>query len=225
VRVASRHARLHKIATKFHRKLREHSSAAANRAVMVPVMTRGIALIGKWPLAQVIFALAAGLMSFDPIEWLINTWLEPAYESTGLYIFAGVAALFLWSLTSRSERTEASRKPLALTLFALMALVRLIGQELAANSIGGLALAIDVYAFGACLISRGLHDNVRCRGLKLLPAGTDVLVDLPFSGARTLMLLLLGFCLLGLFRGHRQEILQSTRSSADPAFQVGLALP
>ncbi len=193
---------------------------------MLRLMTRGKARIGRWPLAHVILAFAAAILSFNPVEWLIETWVEPAYESKSLYVIAGVAALLLWGFTCKSAGPDISRKPLAPARFAPAALVRLIGQELAVNMIGALALVIDVYALGVYVISRGLSGNVRSRGVRVLLAGTDVLADLPCSGAHTLLLvLLLGFCLLGLFRRHKQEILPSTRSSADPAFQPGSALP
>lgn len=201
---------------------------------------RGMTHIGRWPLAPFIFALAAAVLSFEPIEWLVKTWLEPAYDSKGLYIFAGVAELFLWSLTAKSEHASVPHKRFALALLVMTALVRLIGQVLAVNTIGALALVIDVYALGllaglnqrarplspgwlafafafslpleriaqrtigyglqnlsadgACLMLRGFYDDVRCHGVRILLGGADVLVDLPCSGARTLLLLLLGFC-------------------------------
>ncbi len=50
-------------------------------------------------------------------------------------------------------------------------------------------------ADGSCLLLGALFDNVRCEGVRLILDGRDVLVDLPCSGARTLLLTLLGFAL------------------------------
>ena len=44
-------------------------------------------------------------------------------------------------------------------------------------------------AGSACLILGGLFDNVSCHGVRILINQKDVLVDLPCSGARTLLLL------------------------------------
>lgn len=49
----------------------------------------------------------------------------------------------------------------------------------------------QISADGACGILGGLYDNVRCEGIRILLDGRDVLVDLPCSGARTLLALLL----------------------------------
>jgi exosortase/archaeosortase family protein len=53
-----------------------------------------------------------------------------------------------------------------------------------------------VSADGACVALRSLFDNVQCMGVRLVVDGRDVLVDLPCSGARTLLLSLLTFAVL-----------------------------
>ncbi|MGE0748733.1 MAG: exosortase T [Rhodospirillales bacterium] len=50
-----------------------------------------------------------------------------------------------------------------------------------------------VSADGACVALGALYDRVECHGARIVVAGADVLVDLPCSGARTLLLSLLGF--------------------------------
>ena len=47
----------------------------------------------------------------------------------------------------------------------------------------------NLSADGACLILGALFDNVSCHGVRILINQKDVLVDLPCSGARTLLLL------------------------------------
>ena len=51
----------------------------------------------------------------------------------------------------------------------------------------------QVSANGACGALGTLYDAVTCEGVRIVLAGTDVLVDLPCSGARTLLLTLLAF--------------------------------
>jgi exosortase/archaeosortase family protein len=128
----------------------------------------------------------------------------------------------------------------AVILLIATAAIRLAGQVLAVNTIGAIALAVDVYAIallfglhrraravspgwlaicfafslplerivqrgigyglqslsadGACGLLGSLFDNVACEGIRIVIAGKDVLVDLPCSGARSALLLLLLFC-------------------------------
>lgn len=50
-------------------------------------------------------------------------------------------------------------------------------------------------ADGACALLGTVFDSVRCEGIRILLDGRDVLVDLPCSGARTLLLTALAFTL------------------------------
>ncbi len=190
-----------------------------------------------------IFAVAAMVLGYEPVKWLINTWREPSYDSKGFYIFLAVVALFVWSASSAQTRPENVRqKRTALALLAVTAIVRLLGQVLAINTIGALALVLDIFALGllfglstrqralspgwlavafafslpleriaqrtigyalqsisadgACLMLGGLFDQLQCYGVRLVVEGVDVLVDLPCSGARSLLLLLLCFALV-----------------------------
>jgi len=186
-------------------------------------------------LPGLIFGIAAGVLAFEPIHWLAQTWQDPAYDSKGFLIFLVCVGLFLWSVTSPRNHTHPTNTRWALALLTATALIRLTGQVFAVNIIGALALVIDVYAlatlagvqyrkrsispgwlavcflfalplervmqhtvgFGlqslsagsACLILGGLFDNVSCHGVRILINHKDVLVDLPCSGARTLLLL------------------------------------
>ncbi len=62
-----------------------------------------------------------------------------------------------------------------------------------------------ISADGACLILGSMFDNVACEGIRILLAGKDVLVDLPCSGARSTLLLLLLYS--GLMATCRPSIL------------------
>ena len=186
-------------------------------------------------LPGLIFGTAAGVLAYEPVHWLVQTWQDPAYDSKGFLIFLVCAGLFLWSVTSPLKLTRPDNTRWAVILLTATALIRLAGQVFAVNIIGALALVVDVYAlailagvqhrersispgwlavcflfvlplervmqhtvgFGlqslsagsACMILGGLFDNVSCHGVRILINQKDVLVDLPCSGARTLLLL------------------------------------
>ena len=184
-------------------------------------------------LPGLIFGMAAVVLAYEPVHWLVQTWQDPAYDSKGFLIFLVCSGLFLWSITSPRNLTHPANTRWALILLTATAVIRLAGQVFAVNIIGALALAIDIYAlatlagvqhrersispgwlavcflfalplervmqhtvgFGlqslsagsACLILGGLFDNVSCHGVRILINQKDVLVDLPCSGARTLL--------------------------------------
>ncbi len=52
----------------------------------------------------------------------------------------------------------------------------------------------NISADGACSILGSMFDNVTCSGIRILLNNQDVLVDLPCSGARAILLLLLFYC-------------------------------
>lgn len=177
---------------------------------------------------------AAGL-ALEPLLWLVRSWLDPVYGGLGLPVALLCAALLSWSLLSPGK---AGRPDLALALLGATALLRLGGVVLAVNTIGALALVVDVYALG---LWAGLHRRQRpvspgwlavlfafslplervlqrlvgfplqqlsaqgactlldfglgpvpvvCQGVRIVLAGRDVLVDLPCSGSRTLLMVL-----------------------------------
>jgi exosortase/archaeosortase family protein len=51
----------------------------------------------------------------------------------------------------------------------------------------------QVSAAGACGVLGSVYDSVVCEGVRIVLAGKDVLVDLPCSGARAILLILLAF--------------------------------
>ena len=190
----------------------------------------------KFLISKVIFGIAAVVLAIDPILWLVRTWGDSSYDSSGFIVFCICVGLFLWSVTSdRTAHTVNLRLPFV--LLSVSALTRMVGQVLAVNVIGAITLVLDIYAIGhlaavgcrkrpispgwlaicfafslpleriiqrtigyglqsvsadgACLVLNSFFDNVRCNGVRILIDHQDVLVDLPCSGARALLLLLL----------------------------------
>lgn len=185
--------------------------------------------------------VAALLLAYAPMVWLVNTWHDPSYASKGLFVFLGCLSLFLWSVSSRKISGSSIKSKTPLFLLLASALIRLVGQALAINIIGALTLVMDVYALaklsgldqrarplspfwlavcvgfslplervlqrtlgyglqhlsadGACFVLGGVFDTVKCQGVRILINTQDVLVDLPCSGARSFLLLLLFFCI------------------------------
>jgi exosortase/archaeosortase family protein len=64
-------------------------------------------------------------------------------------------------------------------------------ERIVQRSIG--YLLQQVSAAGACGVLSGAYDGVVCEGVRIVLAGKDVLVDLPCSGARAILLTLLAF--------------------------------
>ncbi len=101
----------------------------------------------KFFLSKLIFGAAAVVLAIDPVLWLVQTWRDPSYDSSGFIVFCVCAGLFLWSVTSeRTAHTVNLRLPLF--LLAVSALTRLVGQVLAINVVGAITLVLDVYAIG-----------------------------------------------------------------------------
>lgn len=192
--------------------------------------------------AGIIMAGAVMILAADPIVWLVRSWLDPAYDSSGEWIFGVTAGLFLWSLTSPRMGRSPKSKQTACLLLGLSAALRLAGQVLAVNIIGAVLLALDVYALGILaglaerkrslspfwlavffalslpierllqrILGHGLQllsargtaaflslffPDVSGQGVKIILAGREVFVDLPCSGARALMTLVLLFAFL-----------------------------
>ena len=52
---------------------------------------------------RLLFAIGIGLLALHPLIWLINTWIDPAYQSNGFFVLLLVVGLFLWSVTSSRD--------------------------------------------------------------------------------------------------------------------------
>ena len=211
-----------------------------------------IHLNDKTIIPKFIFGMAALALAIEPILWLVRTWGDPSYGSSGFIVFCVCAGIFLWSITSDRVNPKVNLR-LPLFLLTISSLTRLVGQVLAINVIGAITLVLDVYAIGhlaavgfrkrpissgwlaicfafslpleriiqrtigyglqsvsadgACLFLGNIFDNVHCNGIRILINHQDVLVDLPCSGARALILILLFYsacmsiCRPGLAKG------------------------
>jgi exosortase/archaeosortase family protein len=104
------------------------------------------------PLLPLLLA-APGLiaLAYEPLAWLIRTWLDPHYGSPGGWIAALCAVLALRSLRSGPAEAGGSAARAAVLLVLGAALLRLAGRLLAMNVVGALALCLDVWALGLAL--------------------------------------------------------------------------
>ncbi len=109
-------------------------------------MTRSLSFPDARSLSAWGFAVASIILAIEPARWLVHTWREPSYASSGWIYLAVGAALVLWSVTSPRTDTE-SRAHVSVVLILLVAAgLRLVSQVAAINIVGGMALALDVFA-------------------------------------------------------------------------------
>jgi len=199
-------------------------------------------LTKPFPIVPFLMGLGMLLLAIEPIRWLAISWVEPAHDSKGGWVFVVCAGLFVWSIRSPISVGSHQSHSKALVLLIGTAFIRGFGQVFAVNVLGAIALAVDVYAIGlltrigdrknplsagwlailfafslplerilqrligfglqhlsadgACTVLQGLFANVRCAGIRILLAGRDVLVDLPCSGVKSLMLLCILYAML-----------------------------
>ncbi|WP_057465366.1 exosortase T [Pseudovibrio sp. POLY-S9] len=97
------------------------------------------------------FGLASAILAFEPALWLVRTWFDPSYSSSGAVYLVAVAGLLLWSLSSSVDHSANHHRQTAALLLVASAFIRLISQVFAINVIGGLALAFDIFAITTLL--------------------------------------------------------------------------
>jgi exosortase/archaeosortase family protein len=103
------------------------------------------------------FAVASGVLAYEPVHWLVGTWLDPSYPTSGSVYLIALSGLLLWSLTSPVAETGAKvwagerHRRGAIALLLASAAIRLAGQVLAVNVVGGVALGLDVFALAVLL--------------------------------------------------------------------------
>lgn len=95
-------------------------------------------------------AAASSLLALDPLKWLLNSWLDPSYQSQGGLYCLVLAGLVAMSLASSSS-PGANQTGRVFVLFLFAASLRLLGQVLAINILSALALAADIYALATLL--------------------------------------------------------------------------
>lgn len=87
----------------------------------------------------------------EPAAWLVTTWTDPTWDSSGALAALACLALIVRSLRSGPAAPEPRSLKLAVGLVAATAVVRLAGRVLAVNALGALALCFDVAALGLAL--------------------------------------------------------------------------
>lgn len=91
------------------------------------------------------------ILAIHPVMWLIRSWMNPEYNSQGGWIFLCALSFFLWSVSSPIVQTKKTSKQFSFILLCFTALIRFIGQILSINTIGTIALSIDIYAIALLL--------------------------------------------------------------------------
>ena len=130
----------------------------------------------QWNPATIGFAIASIILAYDPTLWLVNSWRDPSYQSTGMIYALLVLCLLVWSISSEKREQSHQAQYNALLLLAVSSLIRLASQLMAINILGGIALALDVFAI-ACLL--GLSS--RTRPVSPFWISTLFLFSLPFE--------------------------------------------
>lgn len=102
--------------------------------------------ISKPSVTIFLFAAASVVLAVHPAVWLIRTWRDESYGSDGYLFLLAAVVLAVWSLKSGPAKPSdyPQGQPVFLLLFS--AIIRFFSQVLAINILGGVALAIDVYA-------------------------------------------------------------------------------
>ncbi len=98
-------------------------------------------------LAHLLVLISAALLAWHPAQWLARTWSQPAYGSDGIWVFGICVGLAVWSglspVASDAPQAHSSR---AFRLLIAAACIRAGGELLAVRVLGGMTLALDVYA-------------------------------------------------------------------------------
>jgi exosortase/archaeosortase family protein len=142
----------------------------------------------------------AGLMTASPLEdWqslnqkkaavllLFTTLIRAIGQIFAVNVLGAVAlAIDVYAIGLLAGLKD-RKKPLSAGWLAILFAFSLPLERMLQRIIGfGLQ---HLSADGACLILQGLFADVQCAGIRILLAGRDVLVDLPCSGVKTIMLL------------------------------------
>ena len=72
------------------------------------------------------FAVGSALLAYAPIKWLISTWQDPSYQSSGALYLLIIIGLLIWSLSSPKLGGDQKNRFVAVGLLLAAALLRLI---------------------------------------------------------------------------------------------------
>lgn len=89
---------------------------------------------------------ASLILAVEPVRWLAATWMDQSYQSTGAVYGLAILCLIGYSASSPVRHSDNSARRHAIALLFFSAMIRLAGQSFAINILGGVALALDVYA-------------------------------------------------------------------------------
>lgn len=87
----------------------------------------------------------AAVLAVEPVLWLVQSWVDPAYGSYGWALFLAGAGAVAWSVTSPLGNDRGSPR-LPIYLLLSTAVLRTVGHVLDISTVSALALAVDVYA-------------------------------------------------------------------------------
>ena len=93
-----------------------------------------------------LLAAASAVLAIHPVLWLLRTWQDPSYGSDGYLFLLAAVGLVIWSISSGKPQASKYYYGQPIVLLLLAGVIRFFSQILAINFLGGIALAIDVYA-------------------------------------------------------------------------------
>lgn len=108
--------------------------------------------------STLLIVTAAIILAVHPINWLIESWVDPSYDSQGEIIFLFVVAILGWSLNSSSHSSNNSNHNKAKIIFVFSTIARFLSQVLSINILGGIALVFDFYAI-CCFLNIANRKN------------------------------------------------------------------
>lgn len=164
--------RVHTSAEKLHKTLK----STANYHDTIDVMKSNLHIIMRWKFSSIAFAIASLVLAYGPIVWLFNSWLDPSYQSTGAVYAIIVVCLIAWSASSKNCNPSKPVTSSTVTLLILSAFLRLASQIMAINILGGIALALDVFA-----ITNLFKLSSRVRSVSAFWISVLFLFSLPFE--------------------------------------------
>ncbi|MEM8786672.1 MAG: exosortase T [Pseudomonadota bacterium] len=95
-------------------------------------------------------ATASAILAAEPFLWLVESWRDPAYQSSGQWYALGILGLIAASWRSGPAAGRIGGDTV-FAILAVAAILRLSGQVLAVNILAALALAVDVYGIAVWL--------------------------------------------------------------------------
>ena len=152
-----------------------------------------VALLGLWSVFSPVIANSRPAPRHAVWLLLASGLVRLAGQVTAINVLGAltlIVDLYALGVLTRLDQRQRAISPgwLAVAFAFSLPLERILQRAL------GYGLQ-QISADGACQLLSGIYGNVSCSGVRIIIAGRDVLVDLPCSGARTLLLTALAFAL------------------------------